>query len=108
AAEFAISPDENFVAWTERYQAYVMPFTLASRSIDVSPKSKAIPQARVSRDAGEWIHWSGNGRSLYWTQGPDLFRRDLAYANSFAPAATEPAPAAKIPLGFVQAAARPT
>ena len=108
AAEFAISPDEQFVAWTERYQAYVMPFTLTGRSIDVSPKGKGVPQARVSTDAGDWVHWSGNGRSLYWSQGPDLFRRDLAQANAFAPAAKEPAPAARYPLGFVQAAAKPS
>ncbi|WP_223176448.1 hypothetical protein [Sphingomonas lutea] len=40
AAEFAISPDEQFVAWTERYQAYVMPFTLTGRSLDVSPRAR--------------------------------------------------------------------
>ncbi|HVM23073.1 MAG TPA: amidohydrolase family protein [Sphingomicrobium sp.] len=107
ASEFAISPDEQFVAWTERYQAYVMPFTRTGRSIDIGPKSKAVPLARVSTDAGEWVHWAGNGRSLYWSHGPDLFRRDLAHANAFAPAPQEPAPAARIPLGFTQAAARP-
>jgi imidazolonepropionase-like amidohydrolase/Tol biopolymer transport system component len=107
ASEFAISPDEQFVAWTERYQAYVMPFTLTGRTIDVSPKSKAIPQARVSTDAGDWLHWSGNSRSLYWTQGPDLFRRDFSQAAAFAPQAREPAPASRIPLGFVEAAAKP-
>ncbi|HKX91235.1 MAG TPA: amidohydrolase family protein, partial [Sphingomicrobium sp.] len=108
ASDFAISPDEQFVAWTERYQAYVMPFTLSGRTIDISPKTKAVPLARVSTDAGDWIHWSGNGRSLYWSQGPDLFRRDLPLAAAFAPAAKEPAPAARIPLGFSQAVARPS
>jgi imidazolonepropionase-like amidohydrolase len=106
ASDFAISPDEQFVAWTERYQAYVMPFTLAGRTIDISPKSKAVPVARVSTDAGDWIHWGGNGRSLYWSQGPDLFRRDLPQAAAFA-AAKEPTPAARIPLGFSQSVARP-
>ena len=108
AAEFAISQDERYVAWTERYQAYVMPFTRAGRSIDVSAGAKSLPQARVSSDAGEWIHWSGNGRSLYWSQGPALFRRDLTTAAGFAPAAKEPAPAASIDLGFSTAAARPS
>ncbi|HEX6219207.1 MAG TPA: amidohydrolase family protein, partial [Sphingomicrobium sp.] len=108
AAEFAISPDERYVAWTERYQAYVMPFTRAGRSIDISSGGKAIPQARVSTDAGEWIHWSGNSRSLYWTQGPALFRRDLASAAGFAPAAKEPAPAASIDLSFGATAVKPS
>ena len=110
ASEFAISPDEQFVAWTERYQAYVMPFTLAGRSVDIGPKTKALPLARVSEDAGDWVHWSGNSRSLYWTQGPDLFRRDLNQAAAFKPADKEPAPnsAARISLGFSQAAAKPS
>ena len=108
ATEFAISPDERYVAWTERYQAYVMPFTRAGRTTDISAGGKAIPQARVSTDAGEWVHWSGNSRSLYWTQGPDLLRRDLATAAGFAPAEKEPAPAASIPLGFTAEAARPS
>ncbi len=108
ASEFAISPDEQYVAWTERYHAYVTPFVRSGRSIDVSPDGKSLPQARVSVDAGDWLHWSGNGRSLYWTQGPDLFRRDLAQPAGFAPAAKEPAPAARIPLGFTADAARPS
>ena len=41
--EFAISPDEQYVAWTERYQAYVMPFVRSGRSIDISPGGKALP-----------------------------------------------------------------
>jgi len=108
AGEFAISPDEQFVAWTERYQAYVMPFTRSGRTIDISPKSKAVPLARVSADAGDWVHWSGNSRGLYWTQGPDLYRRDLSQSAAFAPAEKEPIPATKIPLGFVERAARPS
>ena len=108
ASEFAISPDEQYVAWAERYQAYVTPFVRSGRSIDLSPGGKSLPQARVSTDAGDWIHWSGNSRSLFWTQGPDLFRRNLAQAAGFAPADKEPAPAARIPLGFGVDAARPS
>ena len=105
-AEFALSPDEQYVAWVERYQAYVMPFVRSGRTIDVSAGGKAVPQARVSTDAGEWVHWSGNGRSLYWTQGPRLFRRDLANMTGFA-AEKEPAPAAATDLGFTVPAAKP-
>ena len=106
ASEFAVSPDESYVAWTERYQAFVTPFVRSGRSIDISPGGKSLPQARVSTDAGDWVHWSGNGRSLYWTQGPDLFRRDLAAHAAFV-AEKEPAPAARVPLGFTADAARP-
>ena len=108
ASEFAVSPDEQFVAWTERYQAYVTPFVRSGRPIDISPGGKSLPQARVSTDAGDWLHWSGNGRSLYWTQGPELFRRDLAGPAAFQPEATEPAAASRFQLGFRANAARPS
>jgi Tol biopolymer transport system component len=55
ASEFAISPDERYVAWTERYHAFVTPFVRAGRSIDISPGGKSLPQARVSTDAGDWV-----------------------------------------------------
>ena len=107
AAEFRVAPDEQYVAWTERYHAYVTPFVRSGRSIDISPGGKALPQARLSTDAGDWVHWSGNSRGLYWTQGPDLFRRELDQAAAFV-GAKEPAPAARIPLGFTADAARPS
>ena len=46
-AEFAISPDEQFVAWTERYQAYVMPF-VRCRPVDRHRR----PTARRCRRRG--------------------------------------------------------
>jgi imidazolonepropionase-like amidohydrolase len=84
AARFALSPDEQFIAWTERYQAYVMPFTRSGRSIDIAPDGKAFPQSKVSADAGDWIHWAGNGRVLYWSQGPNLYGLNLGPSGGFA------------------------
>jgi len=99
AAEFALSPDEKFIGWTERYQAYVMPFVRSGRQIDIAADAKALPQSRISADAGDYLHWSGDGSTLYWTQGPDLFahRVDLA---AFDGAKTGPVPPIAH-LGFV-------
>ena len=107
AASFALSPDEQFVAWTERYQAYVMPFTRVGRSIDIAPDGTALPQARVSADAGDWLHWSGNGHTLYWSQGPDLFAKQLGAAGDFAGKDKTPAPLFAH-LGFPADAAKPS
>ena len=106
AAEFALSPDEQFVAWTERYQAYVMPFVRSGRSIEIAPDGKALPMSRVSADAGDWLHWAGNSRTLYWTQGPDLYGLDLNPAGAFAGGKQAAAPV-HARLGFTQAAAKP-
>ena len=42
------------------------------------PATQSYPVQRVSRDAGFYLHWSGDSRRLYWTLGPELFTRDLA------------------------------
>ena len=107
AASFALSPDEQYVAWTERYQAYVMPFTRAGRSLDIAPDGTSYPQARVSADAGDWLHWSGNGRTLYWSQGPDLFAKSLGATGDFTGKDKTPAPVFAH-LGFSADTAKPT
>ena len=106
AAEFALSPDEQFVGWTERYQGYVMPFARSGRSIDVAAEGKALPQTKISADAGDYLHWSGDSSTLYWTQGPDLYARRVD-AAAFDGAKTGAVPPVSH-LGFVSAAPHPT
>ena len=78
AADFQIAPDEDFVAWTERFQTYVIPLARSGRVMDLSPSGGALPQARVTKDVGDWVHWSGDGETLYWSEGPTLYARSLA------------------------------
>ncbi len=103
ANEFAVSPDGNWIGWTERFNAYVAPFVQAGRPITVSAEGKSLPQARVTRDAGEWLSWSGDSRRLQWSSGPELFTRDLNQAFTFVDGAPEELPKpdeAGINLGF--------
>ena len=111
AGEFALSPDEKWVAWTERFNAYVMPFVRTGKTVDIGPDAKALPQTRVTRDAGEWIHWSGDGRKLWWSLGPELYSRDLKETFSFVEGAPAelPKPAERgINIGFTQEYAKPS
>src|SRR4029077_10629728 len=66
------------------------------------------PRAGGAPPPGDGLPGPDNSHSLYWTQGPNLFRRDLATAAAFQPAEKEPAPAATIPLGMSVEAARPS
>ncbi len=105
AAEFSVSPDGKWVAWSERFQAYVMPFVITGKAVDVGPENKALPQFQVTRDAGEWLHWSNGSQRLHWSLGPELYSRDLSQTFAFAPGA--PAAIAKpaergVNLGFSQ------
>jgi len=54
----------------------------------------AVPVATVTRDAGEYIHWSGDSKRLYWSLGPELFSRDLKDAFAFLDGAPEKLPSA--------------
>ncbi|MGH7493069.1 MAG: hypothetical protein ACREOO_11810 [bacterium] len=79
--QIALSPDEEWVAFTELYQAYITPFPKTGGSFDLNNGSKAIPVKRVTRDAGDYLHWSGDSKRLHWTIGPEYFTQELH--NSF-------------------------
>lgn len=57
----------------------------------------------MTRDAGEWLSWSGDSRRLQWSNGPELFTRDLNQAFTFVDGAPDDLPEpdeAGIDLGF--------
>ena len=56
ATQFVPSPDEQWLAFTELFQAYIVPFPKTGREIDLHAKTKAVPIKRVTRDAGTSLH----------------------------------------------------
>ncbi len=107
ATQFRVSPDEKWVAFSERFNVSIVPFARTGKRVDLGPKTKAIPVAKVARDAGEYLHWSGDSRQLHWVLGPDLFTRDLTDSFAFLAGAPEKLPeptAAGVSLSFETAA----
>ena len=103
ANDFQVSPDGRWVAFQERFHGYVAPFVASGRLVDIGPKATALPVRRVTRDAGDWIHWSGDSRTLHWSLGPELFTLDLRNAFAFlegAPEKLPDPPASGVDLGF--------
>jgi imidazolonepropionase-like amidohydrolase/Tol biopolymer transport system component len=103
ASRFSVSPDEKWVAWNERYNAYVSPFVRTGKPVELAPDSHAQPVAKVTREVGDYVHWSGDSRTLMWSEGPELFRRDLKDAFAFLDGAPEKLPDAPTrgqPIGF--------
>jgi imidazolonepropionase-like amidohydrolase/Tol biopolymer transport system component len=113
AAQIALSPDERFVAWVERFQAYVAPFLATGQTVTLAPRSTAYPVRQVTRDAGLNLHWAADGSRLYWSLGPELFQRDLSRTFAFmaegadTTGITQPETAG-IPIGFTARADRPS
>jgi len=93
ATQFAPSPDGRWIAFEERFRTYIAPFPRTGRPVDIGPSTDAYPVQRVSRDAGFYLHWSADGRRLYWSLGPELFSRDVADTFAFINAGAQPAPA---------------
>jgi Tol biopolymer transport system component/imidazolonepropionase-like amidohydrolase len=112
ATQFVPSPDERFVAWIERFNAYVAPLPLVGRGVDVNGSTGDFPVRRISRDAGLYLDWSPDSRRVFWSLGPELFQRDIARTFAFETTDTttlarEPE-ARGTPIGFKAAYDRPT
>jgi len=111
AAEYALSPDGEWVAFTERYHTYLAPFTKAGRKVKIGPKSKAVPVRKVARDVGNWLHFSGDSASLHFSLGPILYSRSLTDTFAFLDGAPEELPepeTAGVDIGFDVPFAKPT
>ncbi|TVQ60475.1 MAG: amidohydrolase, partial [Phycisphaerales bacterium] len=92
ASDFRVSPDGRWVAWTEGFNAFVAPFVRAGQTVTLGPKTNSVPVRRVSRDAGEFLHWSGDSTALHWTTGPELFTRALTDTFAFLDGAPDELP----------------
>ncbi|MEA2416114.1 MAG: hypothetical protein QOI58_2771 [Thermoanaerobaculia bacterium] len=105
ATEYALSPDEKWVAFREKFNAYIAPFIRTGKTIDIGPDTKSIPIAKVTKEAGEYLHWAGDASRLYWSLGPELFSRDLKDSFAFiagAPEKLSDAPAKGTNISFAQ------
>jgi imidazolonepropionase-like amidohydrolase/Tol biopolymer transport system component len=92
ATDFRVSPDGRWVAFVERFNAYVAPFVTTGKMIDIGPKTSALPVTRVTRDAGDYLHWSGDSRTLHWSLGPELYSLDVKNAFTFLAGSPEEVP----------------
>jgi Tol biopolymer transport system component/imidazolonepropionase-like amidohydrolase len=78
------SPDGRYVALVERFNAYVAPFPRTGQAVQIGPNTRDYPIRQISRDAGMYLHWTPDGRRVYWSHGPELFHRDLGETFAFA------------------------
>ncbi len=111
ATQYAISPDGEWIAFEERFKTFIAPFPRTGRVVEIGPTSQAYPVQRVSRDAGFFLHWSGDGRRLHWTLGPELFTRDLSRTFTFVEGGQvkpDEAEAKGVPIGFTVRSDKPT
>nr|PZN89220.1 MAG: amidohydrolase [bacterium] len=83
ATQIVPSPDERYVAWVERYHAYLAPLPHTGQPVSIGPGANAYPVTRLTRDAGLYLHWSPSSDRVYWSLGPYLYERRLEEAFEF-------------------------
>lgn len=111
ATDFSVSPDGKFLAFKQNYQAFVAPMLPGTQDVSLSPKGSGLPVTRASGDGADWIHWSGDGKRLYWSLGPTLFGADRAAMFADAPGAKTAkytAPATGVSLSMTVQADKPS
>lgn len=78
AKQITLSPDEEWIAYSDLHQVYIAAFPHTGRTIDISDDGSAYPVKQVSKDAGYSLHWSGDSRKLHYTLGDEYYTIKLA------------------------------
>lgn len=77
ASQFTVSPDNNWVAFTDLHQVYIAAFPQVGKAIDLASSNTDLPVAKVSKDAGINLHWNSNSKQLHYTLGDQYFSINL-------------------------------
>lgn len=110
ATSMSVSPDGQWVAFTEQYNAYVAPVAMAGQTVSVGKGGGNLPVTQISSRSGESLHFSGDSQSVHWSHGPILYSRALTDAFAFLEGSPEelPEPVSEgIDLSFVAKADKP-
>ena len=78
ATDYRICPDGSQIAFVERFNVYLAPFVKTGKPIEVGPKFGGLPVSKLSDQAGDWPHFSGDGKKLHWSLGPKLFTAEIS------------------------------
>ncbi len=90
--EFRVSPNGEWIAFTEQFNAYVAPFIVTGKSESIGSSSEQVPVKKLSARSGEFLHWSKDSKRVGWAHGATLYSRNLADAYEFLPGAPEELP----------------
>lgn len=110
ATQFVVSPDGNWVAFTENFKTYVAPFFSNGKTIELNGSTSAFKVAQISARSSEFLRWSADSRAIDWSHGRYLYRRALNEAFAFLDGAAEELPKpleAGLDLSFAQSGDQP-
>lgn len=81
---YEVSPDGQYFAFRENYEAFVMPLLPGTQEVGAEAKGGALPVTRVSAEGADYLSWSNDGAALHWTLGPTLYtaRTDALFGSA--------------------------
>lgn len=75
AEEVVVSPDENWVIFSELHNAYLAAFPRAgSKPVDIQSENCVVPLIQLTDDGGEFVNFAAGGKTLTWIYGPVYHR----------------------------------
>ncbi|HEX6377357.1 MAG TPA: amidohydrolase family protein [Allosphingosinicella sp.] len=111
-SDYQVSPDGQYLAFRQNYQAFVMPLMPGTQDVAADAKGGPLPVTKASAVGADFIHWSGGGRRLHWSTGPTVYTVDTAALFGSAPPAENAPkfqpPTSGVSLSMEVAADRPT
>jgi Tol biopolymer transport system component/imidazolonepropionase-like amidohydrolase len=72
-----VSPDGNYVAFTELFNVYLAPIPQTGGVIDLSNGTQAIPVTKLG-EAGTSVHFSQDSKRVHWLNGDRYFSRGVS------------------------------
>ncbi len=77
-SQFTVSPDGEWIAFTDLHEVYIAPFPYTGKEINLTHDSSDFPVKMVSKDAGINLHWSSDSKQLHYTLGDQYYSINLA------------------------------
>lgn len=83
ATQIRVSPDGQWVAFSENFKTYLAPFFSSGKTVTLNADTTDFSVRQVSARSGEFLSWSSDSQSIDWSHGRYLFRQDLKQAFAF-------------------------
>lgn len=69
------SPDGQWVALQDRYDAYLVAFPkVGDETLSISLKTPAVPVKRLTKEGANYLYWADGGKTLTWSFGNEFYR----------------------------------
>ena len=77
ATRAVVSPTFEWIAFREYHRSFVTPFEFSGQELTVSAADRKGFTQRVDPEDGDFMEWSLDGNSLYWTRGIHYMEKSL-------------------------------